>query len=115
MRAGRLKNRVSLQSYTETQTNTGFPTKTWATVATVWAAVEAKKGNESEEASELVGTLPATIIIRYSSDVSAVNDTYRVLFGTRIFSIESVILPTDRSGSNAYIEMSCVEGKKDSA
>ena len=113
MRAGRRKNRVSLQSYTETQSDTGFPTKTWATVSVVWAAVESVRGKEAEAAGELVASLTTKIIILYSSDVSAIDTTWRVLFGTRIVSIESVILPSDRAGNNAYIELMCVEGKKD--
>lgn len=115
MRAGRLKNKVSLQKYTETKSDTGHPTKTWATVSTVWAATEAVRGKEAEAAGELVASLTTKVIIRYSSDVTDVNTTYRVLFGTRIFSIESVILPADRSGNNAYIELMCTEGKKDGA
>ena len=115
MRAGRLKNRVQLQNYTEAQSSTGYPTKTWTTVATVWAAVEAIRGKESESAGELVSTQVTRIIIRYSSDVSSIDETWRVKFGTRIFSIHSVIPPSDRSAPSAYVEMICEEGKKDGA
>lgn len=113
MRAGRLKNRVSLQNYTESKSDTGHPTKTWATVATVWAATEAVRGKEAVAAGELVASLTTKVIIRYSSDVSSVDTTYRILFGSRIFAIESVILPVDRAGNNAYIEFMCVEGERD--
>jgi SPP1 family predicted phage head-tail adaptor len=113
MRAGRLKNRVSIQKYTETKSDTGHPTKVLATVTTVWAATEATRGGESEFADELVASMTTKVIIRYSSTVSAIDTTWRVLFGTRIFSIESIILPADRAGNNAYIEMMCLEGKKD--
>jgi SPP1 family predicted phage head-tail adaptor len=113
MRAGRLKNRVSLQNFTETQSNTGFPTKTWATVATVWAATEALRGKEDEFSDELVTSMVTKVIVRYSKTISAIDTKWRVLFGTRIFSVESVMLPADRSGSNSYIELMCMEGKKD--
>ena len=113
MRAGRLKNRVLLQNHTESKSSTGFPTKTWATVLTVWAAIEAQRGQESESADELVATLRTNIILRYSSALSAIDATWRVKFGTRIFSIVSVILPADRPGNNAMIELECVEGKQD--
>ena len=113
MRGGRLKNRVQLQNFTETQSDTGHKSQTWATVATVWAATEAIRGKESESANELVASMTTTIIIRYDSKWGAIDTTWRVLFGTRIFSIVSVILPDDRSGSNAAIEMKCTEGKKD--
>lgn len=113
MRAGRRKNRVTLQNFTETQSDTGHPTKTWATVSIVWAAVESVRGKEAEAAGELVASLITRIFILYSSDVSDIDTTWRVLLGTRIFSIESVILPTDRAGNNADIELMCVEGKKD--
>ena len=113
MRAARLKNRVELQAYTETQTDTGFPTKTWTTVATVSAAVEAIRGREAEAIGEMVATQSTRIIIRSSPEVSGVDETYRILLGTRVFSIESVVGPTDRGGITAYIEMMCVEGKKD--
>ena len=113
MRAGRLKNRVQLQSFAETKSSSGFPTRTWSTVATVWAATEAVRGNEAESANELVATQTTNIILRYDSSLSTLNSTWRVKFGTRIFSIISVINPDDRSRPNAVIEMLCVEGKKD--
>ena len=113
MRAGRLKNKVSIQNYTATQSSTGHPAKTWSTVSTVWAGVEALRGKETDSASELIGTLPVRVILRYSSTVASIDTSYRVLFGSRIFSIESVILPFDRSGNTGFIELNCVEGKKD--
>ena len=115
MRGGRLKTRVQLQRYTETQTDTGFPTKTWATYATVWAGIEMAKGNETEViAEELVSQKQVMIPIRYSSEVAGVNEKDRVKYGTRIFSILYAVLPVDRSTPSNHIELHCLEGKKDS-
>ena len=113
MRAARLKHRIKVQRFTATQDSTGFPAKAWTTLHTCWGAVEADKAIEAESASELISVRKTTIIIRYSSEVSSVDEKDRILFGTRVFSIEYVTLPSDRSIPSAYIELKCIEGKKD--
>ena len=113
MRGGRLNRLVEIQKPTETQTSTGHPTKTWATVAKVWAGIEPAKATESESAGELISVQKTLIPIRYSSQVAVVDETYRVKAGSRIFSIEHATLPTARLGSTAEIQLNCIEGKKD--
>lgn len=46
MRAGRLRNRVQIQSKTTARNGYGEAIETWSTAATVWARVRIKRGRE---------------------------------------------------------------------
>ena len=70
MRAGPLRHRVVLQTYTETQDAFGGMTPTWSTLATVWAAVEWLMGREYLEAKQLEGELAVRIRIRNRTGVT---------------------------------------------
>ena len=50
------------------------------------------------------------IIIRYSTDVAAIDSTWRVKYGTRIFEIEAA---TNMEERDSMITLACREGPKD--
>lgn len=69
--AGRLRHRVKIQSKTETQDSNGDIEISWATVASVWAAIEPLSAREFIAASANQSQVVARIIIRYREDVTA--------------------------------------------
>lgn len=93
MQAGRLRHRVALQSVALTADAVGGQTETPATVATVWAAVEAVGGTEYQAQDGVHGALTHRVRIRYRTGITR---TMRVLWGTRVLEIESVEDPDDR-------------------
>lgn len=95
MRAGTLRNRVVLQSRTETQGSTGEVTWTWADVDEVWAAIEPISGREYFAAQQVQSSTDTRIRIRYRHGVTS---KMRVKYEepgspmyTRYYEIESVI------------------------
>ena len=72
MRAGALRHRVSLQSVGSTYDSYGDLSNSWSTDATVW---------------ELSEVITHRILVRYRASVTAQG---RILFGSRVFQIESV-------------------------
>ena len=93
MRAGTLRNKVTIQVATEAQGDSGEITSTWATFAEVWAAIEPIKGAESFRSQHVHAEATTQIRIRY---LASVTTKMRVLFGTRIFKIESIVDPKER-------------------
>ena len=93
MRAGRLRHRVQIQSGTETADAVGQPVTTWATTRTVWAAIEPLTGREFQEAQRTDSDITHTVTIRgnIAADVEK-----RLLFGTRVLNIESVLDKDER-------------------
>ena len=103
MKAGRLRHKVLIESETITQDAYGAPTRTWATFATVWASVMPLSGREYFEAGKTMSDVSTRIQIRYGTGITP---QMRVKFGTRIYSIVSVINMDER---NKEIELFCKE------
>jgi SPP1 family predicted phage head-tail adaptor len=75
----------------------------WATVATVRAAIWPTSAKEQKEAAAPVMTMTHQIRIRYYSGLLA---SYRVKFGTRYFSIVSIV---DREERHVQMDLLCRE------
>ena len=115
MRAGRLRHRLNLQQQVETQDSLGGAIITWTTTATVWGGVEALSGSEKFMADQVQSSLQVRIIIRYGSEWSGINTTWRVMDAntSRKYDIHSVIQPEHRSRPNTVIELQCFEDERD--
>ena len=103
---GRLRDRISLQTETLVDQAGGSKTKTWATTATVWAQIKPLRGGELYHAQQLSARVTHRIVIRRRTDVTP-TAKMRVLFGTRVFNIHSVI---NRDERNRWIELMAEEG-----
>jgi SPP1 family predicted phage head-tail adaptor len=86
MRAGRLKKLIAIQAATETKGATGQTVKTWATIATVRAAIEPIRGDERIAAQGVQARLTHKVILRHSA-YPTLTSAHRFLFGTRVFEI----------------------------
>lgn len=88
MKAGELRHRIELQAPTATRDDFGAEIITYATTATVWAKVETTAGDETIDMNRAGASLTHTITLRDRSDVLP---TWRVLWGSRVFEIGSVV------------------------
>lgn len=70
MRAGQLRERVTIQSKTTVADGEGGRTPTWSTLATVWAQVEALRMGERLQATALGSALVWRVVMRYRADVT---------------------------------------------
>lgn len=93
MRIGKLRHRVELKSVAQTPNTFGEMTDTWSTFATVWASVEPLKGRELLIAQQANSEVTLRVRLRYNSSID-VND--RVVIGSRILEIVSIINPEER-------------------
>ena len=86
--AGRLRHRVLLQSCTGAVDDYGDPLysddEQWTTEAAVWAAIDPVSGREFYAAEQA----QSSVSHKYRQGVSA---AWRVLYGSRVFRILSVI------------------------
>lgn len=103
MRAGRLRHRLEIQAATEARDAAGGVTRTWATEATVWGAVEPFRGREVFEAGQVESEATHRIIVRYRGNLTS---DKRIKFGTRVFNIDFV---ANRDERNREIEILAVE------
>lgn len=93
MRAGKLRERIAIQQYTETQNEIGEPVKTWGTFASVWAAIIPLSGDEFFSSGQRNARVTHRIEIRARAGVTA---KMRVSHKTRVFRIEAVLNVEER-------------------
>jgi SPP1 family predicted phage head-tail adaptor len=94
MRAGQLRHKVVIQENVPSRDGYGAEVESWDEYATVWAAIEPIRGREFWESQQINAEVTARITIRY---LAGVTPKMRILHGTRIFEILSVINPEERN------------------
>lgn len=109
MRAGTLRERVTIQSFTAVQDDYGEPIETWGNIATnptVWANVGSRASGERfiSGGEQVQATVSHTVRIRYRSDVTV---KMRLIWrANRTLQIENVI---DPDGRKADLILMCSE------
>lgn len=108
MKAGRMRNRITLQKYETSRSPVGSVIKTWVDIATVWAEVNAVSGKEliASSAEQQIGTI--RIWMRYRDDIS---QSCRVVYqlagmSSNILNIKAVIPDLKKT----YLELLCEVG-----
>ena len=103
MQIGLLNKRVELQQPTTTSDGIGGFTTVFSTIYTCFAAVWPISANEQIKNQQTSMEITHRVRIRYKSGIDA---SYRIKFGSRYFSIVSVINPNE---SNKMLELLCKE------
>lgn len=88
IRAGELRDRITLQTPSESRDATGGVSKSWSAIASnIHAKLMPFTSRERVTADQVIGEATHRVFIRYSSDVAGVTSKDRVLFGSRVFEI----------------------------
>lgn len=103
MEIGKLRHRVQIQSYSETQDATHRTYKTWTTVLTVWADIEPVKGLVTFDTKQIGEGVTHKITMRYQEYVTTERWIY---FESRRFRIRAVRNLQER---NRFLELLCEE------
>jgi len=82
----------------------GEPQNTWTDLAEVWGSVEPVQGREFWAQQQVQAEITIRVRIRYLSTVTA---GMRVLYGSRILDIGSVIDPKEK---HVEMQLMCSEG-----
>lgn len=93
MRAGRLRDKIKIESKTNTIDSVGDAVETWATFAEIRAEVKTQSGKEFLSAREQHAELTHVITARY---LSGVTSQMRVNNGGSYYNILSVFDPNSR-------------------
>jgi SPP1 family predicted phage head-tail adaptor len=104
MRAGRMDKQITIQGLVTTAPESiGEPKKVYATKAEVWASITPLSSKETFAGQATNSEVTHEIRIRY---LSGVLHSDRILYGVRIFDIESIINTMEM---NKELIMQCVE------
>lgn len=112
MRAGRLRQKVLLQPPAGSQAADGERTTTWsANNLTRRAAIEPLRVSEQFAAGQIQASSTHRIHIRYDSETATVDGSWRVKYGTRIFTIDGP--PRNIMEMSRTLELICTEGLRE--
>lgn len=104
MQSGLLRQQVKIQSRIDGIDAAGDAMVSWLDVATIWADVQPLRGLERMNAQQVgAAAIDHRITTRYRPGLTP---KHRILYGTRVFDIESVINVNER---NEMIELLCKE------
>jgi len=92
-KVGTMRERITIQAVTETQSSTGYPAESWGTYATRWAAVTNTTGKEDEESGQKTATRKTTFMIRYDVNVT---EKHRVTYRNNTYDVTAVLHNADR-------------------
>jgi len=109
MKAGSLRHRVIIQQLATGQDSAGAITETWSDFATVFAAVEPLSGREYWQAQQVAAETSIRVRVRY---LAGIVPTMRVLYGSRILQILSIVDPEER---HREIQFMCRETREAAA
>lgn len=94
IRAGELDTRIRIEKPSTAQDDHGQPLAKWSTVAEVWASVARTPGSEVWASAQRNARVPTVFRLRARGDVSP---EMRVIHGSRVLDIRSVVAPSARS------------------
>ncbi|MCH7307570.1 phage head closure protein [Acinetobacter sp. NIPH 1852] len=114
MEFGKLKHRITVQKYTESQddNNPEYLTKEWIEYCTVWADVQDLSTRDTLQAQSIGSTLQARAVIRFSTQAAAINSTMRILFDSKFYQINGDP-KRDLHNRKTYITIELSEGLKE--
>jgi len=104
MKAGKLRQRINIQTNTPTKDADGVLTDVWATTYTVWGSIEPLAGREWFAAKQFNAEVNTKIRIRYLAGITA---EMRITYGTQVFKIDAP--PIDFENRHKDLELLCSE------
>jgi len=103
MNIGRLNKRISILKKVDTINALSQKSKSFETVATVWASVAPVRGTERYELQKIHEEITYRVYMRYLANVRA--DMF-IQYGDKVYEIQSVI---DVDLEHKMLEIDCVE------
>lgn len=100
---GELNRRLTLEAPVETPDGAGGVTRSYASVATLWAAVIPVSAREESTAAQRGVTVTHRIAVRFSADITP---RHRFRDGTRLFRIVTL---RDRDGRKRFLQIEAEE------
>lgn len=103
MKAGTLRDRITIQRKTGHVDTDGQPMDAWEEVAKVWAHVRHQSGSEAIKANAETSTVRASIRIRWRTGIHA---GMRVLHAGQVYDIQAVLPGATRE----HVDLVAVQG-----
>lgn len=107
MQSGSLRHRIDIQAQTQGQDSSGFPTASWATVATVWGQISALRGTERVLAAQVQAAASHRVTLRFYAGLTT---KHRLQYSGRTFNI-TFVNNVDERGISQEVDVLEIIGK----
>ena len=94
MKIGRLRHRIVIEESIAGRDSFGAEVSEWIQFAKVWADVSPVSGREFASFKQINAEITTNITIRY---IAGITTEMKILFGDRVFEIDSVINPEEKN------------------
>lgn len=102
----KMRDRITVQSQTQTPDGQGGVSIVWADVISVWAKVEPVSQRERIYSQALQYRRTHKVVMRFNSLTSTITTDMQIIFGSRTFQIKSIVDPDERG---FYLALDCEE------
>jgi len=102
--SNQLRHRITLQSRSGVDDGYGQETLTWTDVLSCFASIEPAPRQQQVSGEAMFASRTHVVTIRYRPSVT---ERMRIVYGTRLFEIVSVI---DLDERHFWLQLDCVEG-----
>jgi SPP1 family predicted phage head-tail adaptor len=106
VRAGKLRNRVTIQKRIETTDSEGRTSETWIPLGSAWVAIEPTTATEPGVAEQPEAQIIHRVTVRFRKDL---DHNSRLLYGDRVLDVQSAPNVLE---SNREIDLLCIERKQ---
>lgn len=94
MKIGKLRHLIIIEESIPSRDSFGAEVSEWIQFAKVWADVSPVSGREFASFKQINAEITTKITIRY---IAGITTEMRILFGDRVFEIDSVINPEEKN------------------
>jgi SPP1 family predicted phage head-tail adaptor len=110
--SARMNRKITIQSPAGSRNSVGERTTTWTTVLTnISAAIEPLTANQRYAMSQEQGEITHRILTRYRSALSSMDHSWRIMYGSRIFTM--VGPPINKDEADEILQFLCSEGLRE--
>lgn len=106
MRSGKLTQLITFERRSKLQDDFHHGDEKWSAVASCWAAVQPKRGNEPIVADQVNEQGTHKVTVRHSRLVEDISTAWRITWGGRVLQILSV---ANIDARNRWLELECRE------
>lgn len=109
MRAGGLRDRVTIRKFTTSRSPSGQPIEKWEDVATIWAEVKGISGRELVSSGAVIAEATIRVWVRFRRDITAAS-RLKILSGAYAGSTLNIIGPPIPDTGMTRLEILCKQG-----
>lgn len=88
MNPGHLNKRITIQQFSQTINENGFPVEEWVNIKSVWAMIKTVSGKEYMSAAQTQNENKTRFVIRHITDI---HPDMRIVFKNRVFEMQAII------------------------